>query len=84
MSGLDRPKFPLILASVSGRVRGSVMPVYRFYSIKKDDHVAGPPVVIEAPTDSEAIAKARQQLDGLDIEIWDGGRKVAYLASDEK
>jgi hypothetical protein len=60
------------------------MPHYRFYSIKKNGHVAGPAIDLDCPDDGEALKEARQQVNGLDIEIWQGPRVVAYLTSDER
>ncbi len=59
------------------------MPEYRFYVIK-EGHVAGPPVEFEGPNDTAAIRKAKQLLDGHDIEIWQAERRVAYLTPDER
>jgi hypothetical protein len=58
------------------------MPVYRFYFIRQDGHVAGPPIAADLPDDPDAIQKARQLLDGRDVEIWEGARIVAYLVPD--
>jgi hypothetical protein len=60
------------------------MPDYRFYMIKKDGHVAGPPTDVFAADDTTAVQVARQRLDGHDIEIWQEQRIVAYVAPDEK
>jgi hypothetical protein len=60
------------------------MPEYRFYSIRRNGHVAGPPVSHEAPRDADAVKEAQRILDGHDIEIWQGARVVAYLVPDEK
>jgi hypothetical protein len=55
------------------------MSVYRFYSIEKNGHIAGPPVVYELPQDHDALREAKKLLDGRDIEIWQDARLVAYL-----
>jgi hypothetical protein len=60
------------------------MSEYRFYPIRKDGHVAGPPINRDAPDDQAAVAQARQLQDGLDIEIWQGARVVAYVVRDQK
>ncbi|MBR0809343.1 hypothetical protein JQ636_37930 [Bradyrhizobium japonicum] len=44
----------------------------------KDDHVTSR-VEIVAGDDDEAVRKARQYLDGQDIEVWQEARKVAVL-----
>jgi len=55
------------------------MPTYRFYSLKKDGHVAGPPLDFDCPDDDDAVKGAEKLLDGHDIEIWQGPRVVAYI-----
>lgn len=55
------------------------MPIYRFYSIKQDGHIAGPAAQHDLTDDAAAMAKGMTLLDGLDIEIWLGTRVVGYL-----
>jgi hypothetical protein len=46
---------------------------YRAYSVGRDGHFDG----IERPTcadDAEAIEKAKQLVDGQDVELWEGAR----------
>jgi hypothetical protein len=61
---------------------------YRFFSIQKDGHINGRPLEFNLPDDAAALKEAKQRLDGKDdgkdIEIWEGGRLVAYLTPDEK
>jgi hypothetical protein len=59
------------------------MPDYRFYAIRTDGHVDGPPAAHDLPNDAAAVAKAKQFQNGHDIEIWQGTRVVAYLVSDD-
>jgi hypothetical protein len=59
------------------------MSVYRFYLIKKNGHVAGPPIVCDLARDHEALAEAKKRLNGHDIEIWQDARIVAYLVPDQ-
>ncbi len=54
------------------------MPEYRVYRIK-DGHTAGVPAILSCDTDQEAIEKANQLLDGLDVELWQGARVVAKI-----
>jgi hypothetical protein len=42
-------------------------------------HIVQPADVIECRDDDEAIKKAKQQLDGLAIEVWHGSRLVTRL-----
>jgi hypothetical protein len=51
---------------------------YRIYRIK-DDHVDGPPTVIEADVDDAAVLQLRQRLDGADLELWQAARFVIGL-----
>jgi hypothetical protein len=71
------------MSSVLESMRESVMPEYRFYTIRSDGHIAGPPTDLHAPDDREAVNKAHQLLDGRDIEIWQGPRVVAYVVPDK-
>lgn len=56
------------------------MPEYRVFQIKTG-HVDGPSVVIEVPTDQEAIVKATEMVNGADIELWQAGRLVTKIKS---
>jgi hypothetical protein len=56
------------------------MPAYRAYPLK-DNHVAGPPNIIVADSDHDAIEQAKQLVDGHDVELWDGPRFVMGLKS---
>jgi hypothetical protein len=60
------------------------MPEYRFYAIKNDGHVAGPPTGRDCLNDGEALKEARQLVDGHDIEVRQSSRIVAYLTPDDK
>jgi hypothetical protein len=55
------------------------MPEYRFYTIARDGHVAVPPATYALPNDTAVTEKAKELLNGHDIEIWQGARMVAYL-----
>jgi hypothetical protein len=50
---------------------------YRFYSLRRGNHIAGPPEVAQCGSDQEAIAHGRKLLDGLDIET--GKRRASSL-----
>ena len=52
------------------------MPMYRVYFMDPQGHISRPPEVIECADDKEAADKARQLIDGLDIEVWDQGRLI--------
>jgi hypothetical protein len=55
------------------------MPLYRFYRLKKGGHTAGPPEILDCRDDASAIAKAKELLNVLEIEVWDGARRVINL-----
>lgn len=59
------------------------MPEYRMYKIRRDGHVVGEPIDLMAADDRAAIEAAQQQLDGYDIEMWQGPRVVAYLVPEK-
>jgi hypothetical protein len=53
---------------------------YRVYPVE-DGHVVNPPVIVMAETDHEAVERAKQLVDGLDIEVWDGRRFIGSIKS---
>jgi hypothetical protein len=55
------------------------MPEYRFYFIKRDGHIDRPPIALDFPKDADALAQAKQYVDGNAVEIWQGARIVAHL-----
>ena len=55
------------------------MPMYRAYFIDEDDRVESFKPV-EADSDEEALAAAKQLVDGHDIEVWLLDRMVARLS----
>jgi hypothetical protein len=59
------------------------MSTYRLYPIKKDGHIAGPPIVCDFTRDIDALAEAKKRLNGHDIEIWQDTRIVAYLVPED-
>lgn len=63
------------------------MPSYRCFFIGPDDHIAGPPEVIEADALSTAIDLALAMLQARPhhrtIELWEGAKRV-YPVRDEK
>jgi hypothetical protein len=52
---------------------------YRIYRLTTDGHIESPPDVIECEDDDDAFERARAQLNGNDIEIWLGERRVAVI-----
>ena len=62
------------------------MPYYRAYPVNDDPrpgqpHIAGPAYIIECDNDQQAIAQARQFVDGCDIELWQDARFIMALKS---
>src|SRR5262249_26719383 len=56
------------------------MPTYRVYALNDQGHIGEAPHVIRAGSDEEAIADAKQHLDGKDLEIWRGAHRISYLS----
>jgi hypothetical protein len=59
------------------------MPEYRAYTVDHDGHFNG----IEPLTcadDAEAIEKAKQLVDGRDVELWKGARLVIRLKHESR
>ena len=54
------------------------MPTYRAF-ILKSSHIAGPPALIEAETDDEAIQKARTEITNENVDLWLADRRVVLI-----
>lgn len=54
------------------------MPDYRIYVIDSDGHFHSA-LPLECTDDSEAVEKAKQLVDGHDVELWQRDRKIARL-----
>ena len=54
---------------------------YRLYRLDKDGCIDGPPVIVSCDDDEKVVAQAKQYVHGVAIEVWDGGRRVAFLPS---
>ena len=59
------------------------MIAYRFYKIDRDDHVDGPPQVLQCEDDDAALVEARKLVDGYAIEIWRDDRRVGLIPADD-
>jgi hypothetical protein len=55
---------------------------YRAYAVGPDDHFVGFHVFVAA-NDEVAFERARQLVDGHDLELWNGARFVAKLKRTE-
>ena len=73
-------------AGLGSRVRSveQYMTHYRMYQVRADGHITGQPTEFEIPTDEAAIERARQMLNGTDIELWQGNRLVIGFKSPDK
>ena len=58
-------------------VRCQPMPEYRIYRLATDGHFWGVPMIVECAQDQEAIERARQMVDGFDLEVWEAARLIA-------
>jgi hypothetical protein len=56
------------------------MPRYRIFR-RKDGYLQRPPTIIECATDGHAIREAQQYIDEIDIELFDGARRVWWFSS---
>jgi hypothetical protein len=61
----------------------AIVPAYRIYFIGRN-RISRPAKVIECTGDQEAIQKAKQFVDGHDVELWDGRRLVMRCPRDPK
>ena len=55
------------------------MPEYRLHAVTRDNHIKGVPVTVTCESDQEAIQYAEQMVDGHDIELWSGNRRVSRI-----
>lgn len=60
------------------------MPDYKFYAIKENGHVSGPPDIVFCDSDPAALETARRLQAGSDIEIWQGRRLIAYVTPENR
>jgi hypothetical protein len=57
---------------------------YRIYTMKNDGHIQSAPVTFDCDDDRAAIERAKAMKDGLDLdlEVWQGRRRVTVLRGD--
>jgi hypothetical protein len=55
------------------------VPTYRIYYLDREAHISRPAEVIEAADDGEAVLKAKQYIDGLDLEVWRENVRIAKI-----
>jgi hypothetical protein len=56
------------------------MPTYLAYELDEKGHVVGPPVIIVALIDTDALTHAKHWIDGRDLEFWDETRAWVSLS----
>jgi hypothetical protein len=81
------PTDPNFLSASSTSERSKrevVMPEYRAYSITGDNHIDQAAIVITADDDDQAIQLALPLVNGHDVELWEGARRVTRLKSGAK
>jgi len=57
------------------------MPEYRIFTLTSDDHIKGAPALVVCKNDSAALQRAKKMLDGHNLEVWQGGRRITRLNS---
>jgi hypothetical protein len=57
--------------------------VYRVFVLRADGHIVEARILDGCVSDDEAIERARQMLDGHDLEVWDRNRRLVVLLHTE-
>jgi hypothetical protein len=55
------------------------MPEYRIYKVDGDGHLFDVPHVVMCDNDQDAIEKAQRMMFALDLEVWQGERRVTRI-----
>ncbi len=55
------------------------MPEYQIYKVDQDGHLFDVPHVVMSDNDQDAIEKAQRMAFALDLEIWQGERRVTRI-----
>jgi hypothetical protein len=58
---------------------GSIVLTYKLYVLDPKDRIAGPPHILQAECDEQAIVMARRYLDTATLELWQDARRVTTL-----
>ena len=57
---------------------------YRIYTfVSGTNRVRGTPAILVCKNDTEAVEQAKRLLNGLDIEVWEGARRVTRIETPE-
>jgi hypothetical protein len=57
------------------------VPEYSFFTLFRADETIKSATLHDLPDDASALAVAKKLLDGNDIEVWQGPRRVRHLDS---
>jgi hypothetical protein len=63
---------------------GLHMPTYRMYRIDAAGHIPEPSKTIECDDEDHAVEQARQYVDGLAVELWEGARLIRRFESNDR
>jgi hypothetical protein len=66
------------MRKLSGVNHGDVMPEYHLYMFDQHGHIMGRKD-LKLPDDQQAIAKAKQFVDGRAVELWSGTNLIARI-----
>jgi hypothetical protein len=58
-----------------------VMRDYRIYTLTANNSIIGVPAILACKDDIEAVNRAQNLLNGLDLEVWDAARRVTRIKS---
>jgi hypothetical protein len=58
------------------------MPTYRIYRVTDGGHINSPPEMLDFDNDQDAVRHAKTLKGSLDLEVWEGRRRVAVLKGD--
>jgi hypothetical protein len=56
----------------------AAMAGYRIYKVSKEGHFVGVQEAVAA-SDADAMVEAHKLLDGFNVEVWRGNKKIGYL-----
>jgi hypothetical protein len=56
---------------------------YKVYVLSPGDHIKSAPRILKCEDDAEAVYMARQLIEGLPLEIWEGARIVTKVSPDK-
>ena len=56
---------------------------YRAYLVDQAGHFHGVRVLEDCETDDQAVEMAKQYVDGCNIQLWDRGRLIAKISTEE-